>query len=60
MLDLNDFRYFVRIVERYGITAVSRNLKVPKSAVSHGPQQLETSLGVRFLNKSSRSLSRER
>jgi hypothetical protein len=26
MLDLNDFRYFVRIVECGGLTAASRNL----------------------------------
>jgi DNA-binding transcriptional LysR family regulator len=44
MLDLNDFRYFVRIVECGGLTAASRNLNVPKSTVSHRLQQLEASL----------------
>src|SRR5271156_1137615 len=57
MLDLNDFRYFVRIVECGGVTAASRNLNVPKSTVSHRLQQLETSLGVRLVNRTSRSLS---
>jgi DNA-binding transcriptional LysR family regulator len=57
MLDLNDFRYFVRIAECGGITAASRNLNVPKSTVSHRLQQLETSLGVRLINRTSRSLS---
>src|ERR1700720_4460442 len=57
MLDLNDFRYFVRIVECGGITAASRNLNVPKSTVSYRLQQLETSLGVRLINRTSRSLS---
>ncbi|RKE36339.1 LysR family transcriptional regulator [Paraburkholderia sp. BL23I1N1] len=57
MLDLNDFRYFVRIVECGGLTAASRNLDVPKSTVSHRLQQLEASLGVRLLNRTSRSLS---
>src|SRR3982074_3228768 len=57
MLDLNEFRYVVRIVECGGLTAASRNLNVPKSTVSHRLQQLETSLGVRLLNRSSRSLS---
>src|ERR1700676_4546659 len=57
MLDLNDFRYFVRIVECGGLTAASRNLNVPKSTVSHRLQQLETSLGVRLINRTSRSLS---
>src|SRR5260370_21720734 len=57
MLDLNDFRYFVRIVECGGLTAASRNLNVPKSTVSHRLQQLEASLGVRLINWTSRSLS---
>ncbi|WP_432260892.1 LysR substrate-binding domain-containing protein [Cupriavidus sp. TMH.W2] len=57
MLDLNDFRYFVRIVECGGVTAASRILGVPKSTVSHRLQELEASLGVRLLNRTSRSLS---
>ncbi|AWV05662.1 MULTISPECIES: LysR substrate-binding domain-containing protein [Burkholderia] len=57
MLDLNDFRYFVRIVECGGFTAASRNLEVPKSTVSHRLQQLEAALGVRLINRTSRSLS---
>jgi DNA-binding transcriptional LysR family regulator len=57
MLDLNDFRYFVRVVDCAGVTAASRNLNVPKSTVSHRLQQLETSLGVRLINRTSRSLS---
>ena len=57
MLDLNDFRYFVRIVDCGGLTAASRNLNVPKSTVSHRLQQLESALGVRLVNRTSRSLS---
>jgi DNA-binding transcriptional LysR family regulator len=57
VLDLNDFRYFVRVVACGGVTAASRNLNVPKSTVSHRLQQLETSLGVRLVNRTSRSLS---
>jgi DNA-binding transcriptional LysR family regulator len=57
MLDLNDFRYFVCIVECGGLTAAGRNLNVPKSTVSHRLQQLEASLGVRLINRTSRSLS---
>ena len=57
MLDLNDFRYFVRIVECGGLTAASRNLNVPKSTVSHRLQQLEAALGVRLVNRSSRRIS---
>ena len=57
MLDLNDFRYFVRIIDSGGVTAASRHLNVPKSTVSHRLQQLEASLGVRLVNRTSRSLS---
>jgi DNA-binding transcriptional LysR family regulator len=57
MVDLNDFRYFVRIVECGGLTAASRNLDEPKSTVSHRLQQLEAALGVRLINRTSRSLS---
>ncbi len=56
MLDLNDFRYFVRIVECGGITAASRVLDMPKSTVSHRLQELEAALGVRLLNRTSRNL----
>jgi DNA-binding transcriptional LysR family regulator len=57
MLDLNDFRYFVRIVDCRGLTAASRDLNVPKSTVSHRLQQLEAGLGVRLINRTSRSMS---
>src|ERR1700730_9089455 len=55
VLDLNDFRYFVGIVKGGSLTAASRSLKVPKSTVSHRLQQLEASLGVRLLHRTSRS-----
>ena len=57
MLDLNDFRYFVRIVESGNLTAASRTMNVPKSTVSYRLQQLETALGVRLINRTSRSQS---
>lgn len=57
MLDFNDFRYFVCIVECGGITAASREMKIPKSTLSHRLQQLEAALGTRLLNRTSRSLS---
>jgi DNA-binding transcriptional LysR family regulator len=31
MLDLNDFFYFVQVVDRGGFTAASRTLRLPKS-----------------------------
>jgi DNA-binding transcriptional LysR family regulator len=57
MLDLNDFRYFVRIVDSGNLTAASRTMNVPKSTVSYRLQQLETALGVRLINRTSRSQS---
>jgi DNA-binding transcriptional LysR family regulator len=54
MLDLNDFFYFVRIVERGGFTAAGRELRIPKSTLSHRVQELEKGLGVRLLNRTSR------
>jgi len=54
MLDLNDFFYFVQVVDRGGFTAAGRALGIPKSTLSHRLQELEKSLGVRLLNRTSR------
>jgi DNA-binding transcriptional LysR family regulator len=54
VLDLNDFFYFVQVVDRGGFTAAGRTLRIPKSTLSHRIQQLETNIGVRLLNRTSR------
>jgi DNA-binding transcriptional LysR family regulator len=54
LLDLNDFFYFVQVVDRGGFTAAGRTLRIPKSTLSHRIQQLENVLGVRLLNRTSR------
>jgi DNA-binding transcriptional LysR family regulator len=54
VLDLNDFFYFVQVVDRSGFTAAGRMLGIPKSTLSHRVQRLETELGVRLLNRTSR------
>src|SRR6266403_1959225 len=54
MLDLNDFFYFVQVVDRGGFTAAGRELRIPKSTLSRRLQELEKSLGVRLLNRTSR------
>ena len=54
MLDLNDFYYFVQVVDRGGFTAAGRALRVPKSTLSHRIQQLEAGLGARLLNRTTR------
>ena len=57
MLDLNDFFYFVQVVDRGGFTAAGRTLRLPKSTLSHRIQQLEADLGVRLLNRTSRQFA---
>ncbi|HEY4253878.1 MAG TPA: LysR substrate-binding domain-containing protein [Roseomonas sp.] len=54
MRDLNDFRYFVEIVERGGFSAASRALQRPTSTLSNHIRQLERELGVTLLARSSR------
>jgi DNA-binding transcriptional LysR family regulator len=54
MLDLNDFFLFVQVVDRGGFTAAGKTLRIPKSTLSHRLQQLESALGVRLLNRTSR------
>jgi DNA-binding transcriptional LysR family regulator len=52
--DLNDFFLLVQVVDRGGFTAAGRTLGMPKSTLSHRIQQLETDLGVRLVNRTSR------
>ena len=54
MLDLNDFYYFVQVVDRGGFTAAGQTLRIPKSTLSHRIQRLEIELGLRLLNRTSR------
>ena len=54
MLDLNDFYFFVHVVDQGGFTAAGRTLQIPKSTLSHRIQHLENDLGVRLLNRTSR------
>jgi DNA-binding transcriptional LysR family regulator len=54
MLNLNDFFYFERVVERGGFTAAGRTLAMPESTLSDRIQQLESELAVRLLNHSFR------
>ena len=57
MLDLNDFFHFVQVVDRGGFTAAGRMLRIPKSTLSHRIQRLESDLGVRLLNRTSRQFA---
>jgi len=57
MQDLNDMLYFVEVVERGGFAAAGRHLGIPKSRLSRRVAELETHLGVRLLQRTTRKLS---
>src|SRR5690606_19645513 len=54
MHDLNDLYYFAMVVEHSGFAAAERALGIPKSRLSRRISQLETELGVRLLQRSTR------
>lgn len=54
MLDLKDVYFFVQVVDRGGFTSASTALGVHKSTLSHRIKELEASLGVRLINRTSR------
>src|ERR1700756_1718299 len=56
MHDLNDVQYFAAVVEHQGFSAAARALNLPKSSVSRRVANLEANLGVRLLERSTRSL----
>jgi DNA-binding transcriptional LysR family regulator len=55
--DLNDLRLFAEVVEHGSFTAAARGLGVQTSKLSRRVRALEEELGVRLLNRTSRSLS---
>jgi DNA-binding transcriptional LysR family regulator len=56
MRDLNDVQYFAAVVEHQGFSAAARALNLPKSSVSRHIADLEARLGVRLLERSTRSV----
>lgn len=52
--DLNDYFYFVHVVDRRGFASAGRALNVPKSRLSRHVQQLEERLGARLIQRTSR------
>ncbi len=57
MRDLNDLYYFVQVVDHGGFAPAGRALGMPKSKLSRRIAQLEDDLGVRLLQRSSRSFA---
>ncbi|WP_105383597.1 LysR substrate-binding domain-containing protein [Neorhizobium alkalisoli] len=56
-LNLNDLNFFVQAVEHGGFSAAGRMLGVPKSTVSKRVAELESRLGVRLIQRTSRSFA---
>jgi DNA-binding transcriptional LysR family regulator len=54
MRDLNDLSFFAAVVANEGFSAAARTLGVPKSRLSRRVAALETQLGVRLLERSTR------
>jgi DNA-binding transcriptional LysR family regulator len=57
MQDLNDMLYFAEVVDHGGFAAAGRALNVPKSKLSRRVAELESRLGVRLLQRTTRKLS---
>src|SRR5215510_9304419 len=55
--DLNELYFFAKVVEHGGFSAAARELRIPKSRLSRHIAQLETRLGVRLLNRTTRSVT---
>jgi DNA-binding transcriptional LysR family regulator len=53
-LDLNDYAYFAQVVAHGGFAPAGRALRVPKSKLSRRIAGLETRLGVRLIERSTR------
>lgn len=54
--DLNQLRVFVEVVRQGGFAPAARALEMPRSTVSRRVQELEKRLGVRLLQRTTRSL----
>lgn len=57
MFDLNDIVVFARVVEAGSFTAAARQLGMPKTTVSRRIAALEREVGVRLLQRTTRSLN---
>jgi len=57
VLDLNQLAIFIGVVDEGSFTAAGKALNVPKSRISRMVADLESSLGVRLLQRSTRQIS---
>ncbi|WP_394788662.1 LysR family transcriptional regulator [Rhodoferax sp.] len=54
---LEEMRVFVRIVERRSFTQAAEDLQLPRATVTNAIQRLETRLGARLLERTTRQVS---
>jgi DNA-binding transcriptional LysR family regulator len=57
MRDLNELQMFVHVSQAQSFTAAARRLDVPKSSVSRAIRRLEGRLGVRLVERTTRSVA---
>jgi len=57
MVDLNGITIFVAVVEAGSFTGGARKLNIPKGSISRKVSRLEEELGVRLLNRTTRSVT---
>ncbi|HCM04429.1 MAG TPA: LysR family transcriptional regulator [Oceanospirillales bacterium] len=57
MLDINQLSVFIRVVDEGSFTAAGKALNIPKSRISRMVADLESTLGVRLLQRSTRQVS---
>jgi DNA-binding transcriptional LysR family regulator len=55
--DLNELHYFVQLSQTQSFTVAARRLGVPKSSVSRAIQRLEERLGIRLVERTTRSMN---
>jgi len=57
MIDLNELQYFVQVAQARSFTAAAAHFGVPKSSVSRAIAALEQRLGVRLIERTTRSVA---
>ena len=57
MIDLNELQYFVQVSQARSFTAAAAHFGVPKSSVSRAIAGLEQRLGVRLIERTTRSMA---
>jgi len=57
MIDLNDYYYFVHVVEKKGFSPAARALNMPKSRLSRHVSQLEERLDIKLIQRTSRQFN---